>query len=383
MALIKLKRPSDGFTITVDENSPIRTAYLQQGWVIDDGKQTTPTTTQPTNTTGWVDPATGRQTSIGVGEPKSEYDKRNQTTTPTPTPTPNTEISPDDKKWINDLYQKYFDRPASSTELTNWVKETPQALDQFLAKEQKTYGYVSKAAGVENKARYDAAIAMTDASDLPADIKQIWKTVVGRYPNATDFETSEIINTFNKIKAETIDPYFKELADLAVTDIRTSLGQMQTTRDMELEQERTVAGENIRQARSGLEKAGMTFSGKGVEELGAESAYARPDEATTAIPEQIPFAGMAGVFNEGKIQQANRLMSTSSAARYQAQQQLLGRQAENLLGTSAVQGLGINYQPAGVNLTGTLANQAEEKKALTLQSLISQWREKQNLATNK
>jgi hypothetical protein len=372
MALIKLKRPSDGFTITVDENSPIRTAYLQQGWVIDDGKQTTPTITQPTNTTGWVDPATGQPTAKGVGQPATEYNK-----------TANTQgqIPNEDKSWVNQYYQKYFDRDATSAELANWSKETPAALDQFLAKEQKVYGYVSKAAGEENKKRYDDAIAMIEASDLPADIKQMWKTVVGLYPNATDFNSTEIINTFNKIKAETIDPYFKELADVAVKDIQTSLGEMKSSRDLELEAEQASAKQAVTGAQAGLEKSGMTFSGKGVEALGTDSAYA--GAPTTDTPVATPFAGIESNLMKGTVGQANRLLSTSSSARYASQQQQLGRQAENLLGTSAVNNLGINYKPAGVNLTGTMANQAETQKASTLQNIINQWREKQNLSINK
>lgn len=373
MALIKLKRPSDGYTITVDENSPIRTAYLQQGWVIDSGQQAAPApvqAAQPTNT-GWVDPATGQSTPVGVGEPKSEYDKRQQATT----------IPNEDKSWVNQLYQRYFDRDATSAELANWVKETPQALDQFLAKEQYDYGYTSKEMGETNKRRYDDAIAIINASDLPEDIKAIWRLTVGRYPNATDFETSEIINTFNKIKAETIDPYFKELADIAVKDIQTSLGEMKSSRDLELEAEQAAAKKAITDTQAGLEQSGMTFSGKGVKALGTDSAYAGTPTATT--PVATPFAGITPELMKGTVGQANRLLSTSSSARYASQQQELGRRAEDYLGTSAVNNLGINYQPAGVNLTGQLANQAETQKASTLQSIINQWREKQNLATNQ
>lgn len=160
------------------------------------------------------------------------------------------EIPAEDKKWVNDLYQKYFDRVATSSEIANWTKENPQALEQFLTAEQKKLGYVSSAMGTERKARYDAAIALIDASNLPDEIKAMWKTTVGNYPDATDFNTTDIINTFNKIKTETVDPYFKELTDVAINDIKTTLGDINTNRNLELEQQNAQAGETIRQAKS-------------------------------------------------------------------------------------------------------------------------------------
>lgn len=287
-----------------------------------------------------------------------------------------------DTKWVNDLYQKYFDRTATSAEINNWIQANPQALEQFLTAEQKKYGYVSTAMGADRKKRYDDAIAMIDSSNLPDEIKQMWKLVVGQYPDATDFKPQEIINTFNKIKNETVDPYFKELADVAVNDLKTSFTDLQTARTSELEAERANAGQDIRQAKAGLEKSGMTFTGKGIEELGGTSAYAQDNNnGTVATPTQTPFGGM---FYEGNVNQANRLVSTSSAARYQSAQQTLGRNAENLLGSEGVKNAlpGLSYTPGGVNLTGSLTTQKQGKLASTLQGIIDNWRSSQQLKTN-
>jgi hypothetical protein len=310
--------------------------------------------------------------------------------TPTPTPPPSGNgngttpptINPADAKWVNDLYQKYFDRTATSAEIANWIQANPQALEQFLGAEQKKYGYVSTAMGADRKKRYDDAIAMIDSSNLPDEIKQMWKLVVGQYPDATDFKPQEIINTFNKIKNETVDPYFKELADVAVNDLKTSFTDLQTARTSELEAERANAGQDIRQAKAGLEKSGMTFTGKGIEELGGTSAYAQDNSSgTVATPTQTPFGGM---FYEGNVNQANRLVSTSSAARYQSAQQTLGRNAENLLGSEGVKNAlpGLSYTPGGVNLTGSLTTQKQGKLASTLQGIIDNWRSSQQLKTN-
>jgi len=291
-------------------------------------------------------------------------------------------VHPADAKVVNDLYQKYFDRTATSAELANWSKETPQMLEQFLSAEQKKYGYVSKEMGADRKKRYDDAIAIIDASDLPPEIKSLWKTTVGNYPDATDFKPEEIINTFNKIKTDTIDPYYKELADVAIKDLGTAFGDLQTARTAELEAERANSGQAVRQAKEGLEKSGMTFTGKGIEDLGAGSAYAQPGALNVATPVQTPFAGLSDVFYEGNVNQANRLVSTSSAARYAANQQALGRRAEDFLGSSATSAVpGLNFTAAGVT-AGSNDISKQGKMASTLQGIIDNWATSQKLKTN-
>lgn len=304
-----------------------------------------------------------------------------KSTTPVVNAQPVTTISDVDKKWINDLYNKYFDRTATSAELENWVKGNPASLEQFLAKEQKTYGYVSKAAGANNKARYDAAMAEIDASTLPPDIKSLWKQVVGMYPSATDFNTKEIMDTFNKIKTATIDPYYKELADVAIKDIQTSVNQTNKARQLELEAENVNAQDAINKTKGNLESIGMTFSGKGVEQLGTGSAYAASPTAETPI--STPFAGIELSKLQGTVGQANRLISTSTAAKYAADQQKIGRTGEDILGKNEMSGIsGLSYTPAGVNLSGSNAIAKETKTASILQDLITQWRTKQQNAQN-
>jgi hypothetical protein len=333
---------------------------------------------------GWVStgtvPAASTAPTAGTG-----------TGTTTTTPKTGTEsavapdIAPEDKKWINDLYQKYFDRSATSSEIANWAKENPQALDQFLQKEQKTYGYVS----LEQKKMQDKnladALAIIDSANLPPGVKDMWKRVVSTYPSATDFKVDQIVNEFKKIKDETIDPYYKQLADVAINDLKTSMTSMDLQRQQELEVERFNAPEAIRQAQAGQEKAGMTFTGKGIEALGAQSAYAQQPSATVATPVQTPFGGVPNTFYEGNVNQANRLMATSSAARYAAQQQALGSQAEKMLGSAAVMKAipGLTYAPSGVtDISATNVQNKVGAEAQTLQGIIKNWEESQKPYTN-
>jgi len=326
----------------------------------------------------------GQQTGVGVYQQNQANAAAEAAKNGTGSPTGTTsEISAEDKKWINDLYQKYFDRTATSAEIANWASSTPAALDQFLVSEQKKYGYVSNAQKAVQSDKLKAALAIIDASNLPDEIKALWRQTVSLYPDATDFQPQQIIDTFNKIKTETVDPYFKELTDLAVGDVKTAFNQLKDARTSELESERYNSADAIRQARAGLEKSGMTFTGKGIEQLGASSAYAQNTDGV-ATPSQIGFAGMPGVFYEGNVNQANRLLSTSTAARYAAQQQTLGRAAENQLGSGAVaiNLPGLQYTPGNVNVTGSLEQQKQGKMASTLQGIIENWKTSQNLKTN-
>jgi hypothetical protein len=350
----------DGKSEIVDIGSARASELQSQGWGLTPGSYKAPTSSQ--SGTGTNNSGTGNGTGSTTGTTN--------------------EISAEDKKWINDLYQKYFDRTATSAEIANWASSTPAALDQFLIAEQKKYGYVSNAQKAVQSDKLKAALAIIDASNLPDEIKALWRQTVSLYPDATDFQPQQIIDTFNKIKTETVDPYFKELTSVAIGDINTAFNTMKDARTAELEAQRYTSADAIRQAQTGLEKSGMTFTGKGIESLGASSAYAQNGDGTT--PNQIGFAGMPGIFYEGNVNQQNRLLATSTAARYAAQQQQLGRAAEDKIGSAnvALAAPGLQYTPGGVNLTGSLEQEKQSKYASTLQGIIENWKVSQNLKTN-
>ncbi len=131
---------------------------------------------------------------------------------------------------------------------------------------------------------------------------------------------------------------------------------------------RTAAGENIRQAQGNLESRGMTFTGEGVKQLGAESAFAQQGKGN--IPGQTPFAGG---YAEGQVQQANRLMSTSTGLRQQKALDDLARQAEKALGSSGMEQMG----QAGLTVKGDVSQgsfeqQRQKAAAGTLDNLYNQ-----------
>lgn len=220
------------------------------------------------------------------------------------------------------------------------------------------------------------ALAMIDASNLPDELKSMYKMVVQNYPEGVEVNPQEILSAFNKIKDETIDPYFKNLVSQATADMQNQFTSLEQQRALELEQERALAGRSIRQASEGLEQSGMTFTGKAIEQLGAKSAYPQ----TGGVPGQVPFGGQA--FHEGEVPQANRLLATSNLARYQSKMKQLGLDAEQTLGSEGIAGLGLSsYTPVG-GVQGSIDLQKQQRQSSTLSNILDQYSRKQTANTN-
>ena len=143
---------------------------------------------------------------------------------------------------------------------------------------------------------------------------------------------------------------------------------------IELEAQRSAAGQDIRQAKAGLEKAGMTFTGKAIEDLGAESAFAQPGAQAVASPFQQSFEGM---FLEGLVPQANRLIATSSEARFKRNLEALGTQAERQLGSGQASLFNLPGFAVTGGITGELPQQRDQQLGGTLTDLYRQ--EQQNV----
>lgn len=218
-----------------------------------------------------------------------------------------------------------------------------------------------------NQEAYD----IIDQSDwLTEDQKALFKQVVDGWNPEAQADTQNILNAFKKISSETIDPYFKSLADQYTFDVQKSLDFQVQQREMQQELEKTQAGQSIRQAREGLEKAGMTFTGKAVEDLGAASAYAQTTQPSVAMPTQTPVEGE--YFYEGTVNQANRLMSTSSQAAYLKNLQALQSTAEQQLGSGAAALLNIPGAELVGGVTGSIEQQKKQAQADALSQLASQ-----------
>ena len=361
---------------------------------------------------GWYDEVTGDSTPVGVGTPRPTETQQQPPSNWTPpaeetpaeetpgeeTPTGETgDVDPQAAYAVNSLYRKYFDRDAREDELNYWVTQPLSELDIQLKADYENpdtgAGHPYDGSPIpegETKSKFDlegdesviAAHAIIDKAVadgiIPQDVAELWKNVVSNYPPGVEYDNAEILAAFKKTRDETIDPYFQELTDIAMKDFQKAYESIEGSRTREMEAQNTQFGEEIRQAKSGLEKSGMTFTGEAIEQLGGESAFSQEGQVGE-VPGQIPFGGM---FYEGLVPQSQRLLSTSTSARYQDTLQQLGRSAEGMLGTEQAGGLGIPFESAGVDKTGQLAERKEAQEASALQALINQYKEKQQSLTN-
>jgi len=216
---------------------------------------------------------------------------------------------------------------------------------------------------------YEEALAQLEANPqfqaLPESLKSLFRQTLNEFDYSQDVNIENIMKSFNDIKDNTIDPRFSKEVEAFTNQVQGEYETLQQERDIALESERANAGQSIRQAKAGLEQSGMTFTGKGIEELGEQSAFAQDG---SQIPSQQQTQGM---FYEGNVNQANRLMSSSSALRYQKALSSLGQQAEDVLGGSS------SLIP-GYTSTGDLPGSAEDQKqtmyAQTLANISAQQR---------
>lgn len=215
-----------------------------------------------------------------------------------------------------------------------------------------------------------AALDFINNSDLPADLKQLYSTVVQGWDPNTELNADNIIKEFNKIRETTIDPYFQGLANLAIESVKTSVKSVETQRGLELEQEALQRGEDVRGTQGALEESGLTFSGEGKRQLGKESAFGGTEGVLAFGGEEV----------EGLVPQKHRLISTSSQARHEEAIKRLGLGAEEQLGTAGISGLVPGYTGVG-SVTGQLPAQQEAELGQTLGTLLEQQRT--NLAQNE
>jgi len=202
----------------------------------------------------------------------------------------------------------------------------------------------------------EQAIANGQITDWQADL---YLQAYDEHQTGDPIDIDSILSKFRDIREKTIDPEFAARTKVFTDDLTKAVQFQNAQRESELETERALAGKTIRQAKEGLEKAGMTFTGQAIEDLGAQSAYAQEDQTPTG-----------GLFHEGTVNQANRLLSSSSLARYNQNLNVLGREAETQLGSGMAGLQNIpGYQVTG-GVTGKIPEAQEAASADVFSGLL-------------
>ena len=202
------------------------------------------------------------------------------------------------------------------------------------------------------------------AGNITFEMAETFKNVVRNYPPGIADNADEILNTFEKIRNETIDPYYRNQVDMIKGQFQSNILNLETQHRIEREQEEIIAAERMRGARGQLEASGMTFSGEGVRQLGTQSA-------------------LEGATGEGQIPQYNRMIANSSAARREAAIQNLGGQMEQQLGTG-MGGLNLGgYNPYSSGWGGNIEQNRQSQYGQTLSGLLGNYQQSQQFQTQQ
>lgn len=223
------------------------------------------------------------------------------------------------------------------------------------------------------------AYTIIDASNLlTPEQKILFKNAVQGFDPAKDINVTNILDTFKKLRDTSIDPYYQEMAKIAMDDVTRAASNIGASRTLELETEKMNEQQNIENTQADLERRGMTFSGEAIKQLGGQSAYAAaPTAGVGAQFVQQPFGGTP---IEGRVIAGNRILRSTTALRHQQNRERLARETEKYLGSTAAAGAVPGIAPIG-GVTGTLQEQKQREEGTTLSGLYGQ--EKQNQAARQ
>jgi hypothetical protein len=236
------------------------------------------------------------------------------------------------------------------------------------AKDDAEYQAAANATASSAQSNDIQANAIIDADpNITPEQKQMMKDLVSVYAGGSNVDNKAILEAFDKIKANTIDPHYADLINQTQSVLKSNLQALAEQRALQLEQQGVNATEATRQAQQSLEASGLLDTGEAVRQLGAEAP-------------QVPFGGQP---MEGLVQKQNRFIATDTQQRYQQtlREQLSG--AEQALGTaglSGIQGLP-QYKPIG-GVTGSLETAKQKEMASTLSALAENQKSKNVLNTN-
>ncbi len=222
--------------------------------------------------------------------------------------------------------------------------------------------------GTSSSNGLQSALDIINNSNEDPSIKAYYSQIVKGWDPNQEYSPQAVLDAVKKIQSGTIDPHFQELGNTVKDQISRSVDATNQARQLELQGQTTNAQQAIQGAQNNLEASGLSRTGEAVKQLGATSTYAQSgtqQAAQSAIPVQTtPFGGAP---TEGLVNQSNRLISSSSANRYQQNLTDLSRSAEQQLGTVGSAGLVGGVQQQG-GVTGSLVDQKTQATSSALNS---------------
>ncbi len=214
-------------------------------------------------------------------------------------------------------------------------------------------------------------------SGLPQSQQLMIKMVVDAYPTNTGINDAEILNTFNKLSAQVVDPYYNNLIQQETDDLTRYISQNQASTQQAIARANASAASSARSAGVSYEankKMQDIEAGQRIENAGASleaSGLGRTGQRLKLLGEYV-LPGETKL--EGQIPMYNRTIAESSKAAYQ--NAVANAQQSASLATSGYQlGLEQDITNAQIgtqrNIQGIKETQQKTKGSL-LTNLISQ-----------
>jgi hypothetical protein len=203
------------------------------------------------------------------------------------------------------------------------------------------------------------------------------QTVIDAYPTDQSIDDERILNVFQQLSTQVVDPYWQDLINTEMSDMQRYISQSQASASAAMSRigssaasarssaetsyrskammEELEAKNRVSETRFGLETSGLMRTGRRVAELGEY-----------AIPEQELV--------EGRIPELNRKIAESSKAQYQSQLSSIGASASASAASARVDLANRvqNYQVAAEQSIKSLKQQQEKAKGSLLTDLITQ-----------
>jgi hypothetical protein len=201
---------------------------------------------------------------------------------------------------INQLYQQYVGRNATSAELANWRNETPQSLDSFLQKDVATWKSQNQSSTTPVAPTNTISINGNDVdiSGLNDRDKELAKFIAETYLPQKQ-SSGDTINPDLKIDDATIQrfldqatsevaPYYGQLFTQAKADIQNSLDQTKQSYERSISDIGRSYGAALENTQEDFGQRGLQFSSDRTksEESIATGANRAIEDATTTAQQQ-------------------------------------------------------------------------------------------------
>lgn len=306
----------------------------------------------------WIDPATGKPSPAGVGNPKLVENTTAPAAGAAPIVPSNLNTTPLGAGGVQALFKQYYGRAATQEELNYWSQKSdaqlrpkliPNSATELARNKVKpdakgttspTDGGTAESDGgltAAQKAELDKLNKDIDSGNYSDAEKAILKQIAGmdftsgnHVPTAD--ELAKIVNTATTNATESLNPYYTEQTRRELEDLKNKMEDIRTSTANYVASETAGYKKTLADTKASLRSRGLTFSGSATAQLGNEAGTTNPNNIEGAIPEGR------------RLDYATKLQTQAELAR------TAGITGERSLGSAAVGSLDVATPYGNTNL---------------------------------